>query len=215
MEDSRAGKSAHRRPLMDDPTRRKVIKGTLAAPLVLTVGKAGATPRTTFSACLTESENRPEPFHAVVEEDEAFRVTRDVFEMHHRDGREGDKPDKPDESGGREKGKPKKSQEPVGWAHGNPNKTDDLYVLGWDNETMYRIEDARLVPHHTGFGGSFDVEFRPTGKKVDILAYLDDTGEVVGIAPQRNGGQWTTKRCYASIVGIHEDDTTQRHRWWG
>jgi len=203
---------------MDDRTRRrKLIQGSLAAPLVLTIGRAGANARTTFSACLNESAHQPEPVHAVVEEDEAFRITRDVYEIHRRDGQGGDNPRKPDDIGRRDGEKPTRSynQGQGGWGSGNPGKAEDLYIMGWNDETLYRIDGSRLVPQQVGFGRSFEFELRPTGKKVDILAYLDDNGEVVGIAPQRNGGEWTTKRCYASIVGTQGDDEPRRYRWWG
>jgi hypothetical protein len=203
---------------MDDRTRRrKLIQGSLAAPLVLTIGRAGANARTTFSACLNESAQQPEPVHAVVEEDEAFRITRDVYEIHRRDGQGGDNPRKPDDIGRRDGEKPTRSydQGQGGWGSGNPGKAQDLYIMGWNDETLYRIDGSRLVPQQVGFGRSFEFELRPTGKKVDILAYLDDNGEVVGIAPQRNGGEWTTKRCYASIVGTQGDDEPRRYRWWG
>ena len=201
---------------MDDRTRRrKLIQGSLAAPLVLTIGRAGANARTTFSACLNESAQQPEPVHAVVEEDEAFRITRDVYEIHRRDGQGGDNPRKPDDTGRRDGEKPTRSYDQGGWGSGNPGKAEDLYIMGWNDETLYRIDGSRLVPQQVGFGRSFEFELRPTGKKVDILAYLDDNGEVVGIAPQRNGGEWTTKRCYASIVGTQGDDEPRRYRWWG
>jgi len=203
---------------MDDRTRRrKLIQGSLAAPLVLTIGRAGANARTTFSACLNESAHQPEPVHAVVEEDEAFRITRDVYEIHRRDGQGGDNPRKPDDIGRRDGEKPTRSynQGQGGWGSGNPGKAEDLYIMGWNDETLYRIDGSRLVPQQVGFGRSFEFELRPTGKKVDILAYLNDNGEVVGIAPQRNGGEWTTKRCYASIVGTQGDDEPRRYRWWG
>jgi hypothetical protein len=194
--------------------RRKVIQGSLAAPLVLTVGRASANARTSFAACLAQSENQLEPVHAAVEEDEAFRITRDVYEIH-RHAQGGDNTGKPEELWRRNEDKPKKRDDPVGLGSGNPNKTEDLYILGWNDETLYRIDGSRLVPQQVGFGRSFDFELRPTGKKVDILAYLDDNGDVVGIAPQRNGGQWTTRRCYESIVSTQENDAPRRYRWWG
>jgi hypothetical protein len=191
---------------MDDQVRRRLIKGSLAAPLVLTVGTAGANGRTTFSACLAQSEHLPEPEQVIEEPDEVFRISRDVYELHGQD-REGvgKGSDKADGRGRDERG---------------PKKSNDRYILGWDNQTLYRIDESRLVPQHvdfsrTGFGRSLDGELRRTGKKIDVLAYLDDNGEIIGIAPQRNGGQWTTKRCYNSIVSVNEDDAPRRFRWSG
>jgi hypothetical protein len=140
---------------MDDRTRRrKLIQGSLAAPLVLTIGRAGANARTTFSACLNESAHQPEPVHAVVEEDEAFRITRDVYEIHRRDGQGGDNPRKPDDIGRRDGEKPTRSynQGQGGWGSGNPGKAEDLYIMGWNDETLYRIDGSRLVPQQVGFG---------------------------------------------------------------
>ena len=190
----------------DQIRRRKLIQGSLAAPLVLTVGRAGATSRTTFSACLTDSEHLPEPEHLVEEPDEVFRISRDVFERRRRD----------DESGHKESGK----SNGRGPEEQGPKESNDQFIFGWDNETLYRIDGSHLVPHHVdlshaSFGRSLEDEFRRTGKKVDILAYLDDNGEVTGLAPERNGGQWTTKRCYASIVGTNDEDAPRQFRWWG
>jgi hypothetical protein len=217
---------------MDDLTRRrKLIQGSLAAPLVLTVGRAGANARTTFAACLTESEHRPEPEHFVEEPDEIFRISRDVYEIRRRDedgGHKGpgkpdkpdrpDKPDKPDKRGGR--GREEREEDSLALDERGPKDRDNQYVLGLDNQTLYRIDGSRLVPQHldfshASFGRSSDFDLRPTGKKVDILAYLDDNGEVVGLAPQRSGGQWTTKRCYDSIMSNLGDESPRRHSWWG
>ena len=194
--------------------RRKLIQGTLAAPLVLTVGRAGATPRTTFAACLTESEHRPEPEPFVEEPDEVFRISREVYEIR-RNNRDGEERG-PDEPGGREQEErgPKKREDP--FAFNEKGRKDDgnkKYVYGWDNQTLYRIDGSRLVPQHLDFSHA-KFELRPTGKKVDLLAYLDDDGEVVGLAPQRDGGQWTTRRCYDSIMS-NLGDESRRHRWWG
>jgi len=200
---------------MDDQTRRRLIKGSVAAPLVLTVGKAGANARTTFSACLTNSEHQPEPTQVITEQDEAFRVSRDVYELNSRGGRDGEKPPKPEVSGGRDTGKSKAPEDRWSRDNGKLGKPEAQYVLGWDNRTVYRIDGSRLVPQQLGFGRSFELDFRPNGKKVDLLAYLDDNGEVVGLAPERNGGQWTTKRCYDSIMSVQGDTTRRRSRWWG
>jgi hypothetical protein len=171
-------------------TRRKLIQGTLAAPLVLTVSKAGAASRTTFSACLANSELRPEPAAVVSSGDEAFRITRDVYELY----------------------RPGKRDNEVA------KKVEGQYVLGWDNRTFYRIDGGRLAAQHdnsaTFMAGGLDVEMRRTGRKVHLLAYLDDTGNVVGLAPQKNGGSWCMKSCYASLVGMSKQASSGWRRFW-
>ncbi len=159
----------------DPALRRKLLKGSLSAPLVLTVGKAGAAARTTFTACLRNNEMQPEPPLAVSEPDEALRVTRDVFELHR-----------------------------VGTAR-VPERLEGRYILGWDNEAVYRLdEDGGIVRAlsrvHDLNGRQPGLTMRKQGT-IDVLAYLDDEGNVVGIAPQPNGGTWAMKSCYASIVG--------------
>jgi len=179
--------------LDDQPIRRKLIKGTVAAPLVLTVSRAGAgvTSRTTFSACLANAEAQPEPRHVVAEPDEAFRVSRDVYEVY-RGGNKG---------------------------RFGPNKGEGKYVLGWDDQTLYRIDGSRLVTANEKSGGAMmrthDMQLQPTGKKVDLLAYVDEKGKVLGIAPEPNGGQWCMKSCYSSIVGMSRKDKPGWFGRWG
>lgn len=174
--------------------RRKLIKGTVAAPLVLTVSRAGAgsTSRTTFSGCLTNTEGRPEPMHVVAEPDEAFRVSRDVYEVYRGGNKDGLR----------------------------PNKLDGKYVLGWDDRTLYRIDEPRLVSQFGGRSGgavarTHDMQLQPTGKKVELLAYVDEHGNVLGIAPESNGGTWCYKSCYSSVVGMTKEEKPSWFRKWG
>lgn len=173
---------------MDDRTdsqlRRKLITGSLSAPLVLTVGKAHAVvARGTYMSCLSKSAMQPEPLPAVAHPDEALRVTRDVYEIH--------------QSG-----------------PGRRQKLEGRYIVGWDNETVFRLDGDGLSAPMSRMGGlharSPDLELRVQGK-VELLAYLDDHGNVVGFAPQSNGGLWTMKSCYMSFAG----HVAQPKRWWG
>lgn len=177
-------------PLMDDKKlRRKLIQGSLSAPLVLTVSK-GAVARTTFSACLANNALRPEPPAAVTAPDEAFRVTREVFEVYRRGVRDND-----------------------------AKKVEGQYVLGWDNKTLYRIDTGGLVRQYDNAAAfsadGFNVQMRPTGRKLQILAYLDETGNVVGLAPQKNGGTWATKSCCASVIGMQKEASAGWRRLFG
>jgi hypothetical protein len=172
--------------------RRKLIKGSLAAPLVLTVGKAGASSRTTFTgSCAASTELKPEPRAAVAQPDEAFRVTREVYEIYRRPDRD----------------------------NARSQKVDGEYVLGWDNQSLYRIDGAGMARQYDNSPGfvarGLDVEMRRTGRSVEVLAYLDENGNVIGLAPQRNGGTWTMKSCYASFVGMPRDNTQGFRRLFG
>jgi len=180
--------------LDDQSLRRRLIKGTVAAPLVLTVSRAsaGSVSRTTFSGCLVNTDGKPQPRHVVAEPDEVFRISRDVYEVHRGDNK------------GRRFG---------------PNKGEGRYVLGWDDQTLYRIDGDRLVSQYEKSGGAMmrthDMHLQPTGKKVELLAYVDEHGNVLGLAPEPNGGSWCYKSCYASVVGMPKDDKPRWFRRWG
>ena len=169
--------------MKDETPRRKLIKTSLTAPLVLTAGKAGAVARTSFTACLTRNINERPPWVAVAQPDEALRVSRDVFEVQRVSG-------------------------------GRREALTGRYVVGWDNESVFRLEAEGMAPRLTPVPGmharSTDYEMRQVGK-VELLAYLDDQGTVVGMAPQANGGRWATRACYESIISQRPGT----RRWWG
>lgn len=166
----------------DEPIRRKFVKTSLSAPLVLTAGKAGAVARTTFTACLTRTVNERPPLPVASQPDEALRVSRDLYEVFRTSGKREALPGR--------------------------------YFVGWDNESVFRLDTEGIAPRLTPVPGmharSPEYEMRQTGK-VELLAYLDDQGTVVGIAPQANGGQWTTRTCYESIIAQRPGT----RRWWG
>ena len=91
-----------------------------------------------------------------------------------------------------------------------------MAVLGWDNQTLYRIDGTRLVSQYEKSGGAMmrthDMQLQPTGKKVELLAYVDEHGNVLGLAPESNGGTWCYKSCYSSVVGM---STEQKTGWFG
>lgn len=169
---------------MDESLRRKIIKGSLSAPLVLTVGRAHATvAQTTFGACRAKTALEPQPAAAVGKPDNAMRVTRDVFEA-------------------------------TRVTNGRRERLQGRYVVGFDNQTLYRLDGDGVAPPMSRANGldarALDVELAKSGK-VEVLAYLDGKGNVVGIAPQPNNGFWTTKSCYASFMGMPKEP----RRWWG
>lgn len=163
---------------MDDRTqdslRRKLIKGSLSAPLVLTVGKAHAVAaRTSFEGCFANNDLKPQPLQAVTEPDEVVRVTREVHEVW---------------------------QLPT-LDNTRPQQVEGQFVYGWDNQTLYRIDGARLTPQYDNLPGFLgNVQVRGTGRHVELLAYMDENGTIIGLAPQANGGDWAMKSCYASLI---------------
>lgn len=161
--------------MANDSLRRKLLKGSLSAPLVLTVGTAGAQAQTSVTTCLQRGIPGQEPLQVVAYRDELFRVTRDVYDVYRTVGARRD-------------------------------KIEGRFILSWDNQTLYRLDmsggQARL-PRYSGITRTPDMELRPMGR-VEVLAYVNDQGEVVGIAPQANNGRWAVTSCVASAVGARE-----------
>jgi hypothetical protein len=154
------------------PIRRKLVKGSLAAPLVMTVSKA-AIARTSIEACMDNPVVAPD---AVAERDSAMRVARDVYEI-----REGE----------------------TSLRGGSTlKKLDGEYILGFDEQTLYRLDrngdSISLTLVETLDFRSTRLFKRQKGQ-IYVLAYFDDKGAVVGLAPDANGGIAATTSCYCSV----------------
>jgi hypothetical protein len=162
----------------DKSLRRRLVKGGLAAPLILTVSPALAVARTTFMACADKAATRPVSSvapTAAVSPDEWLRVDLDILEL-----------TLPNEKG-----------EPVV----QPGR----YFVGPDKAAMYRLADVRPDSAPATLVQRFNAHTiglqKRTVEKRRALAYVDREGHVVGYAWQRRGGAQITASCYASVMG--------------
>jgi hypothetical protein len=71
---------------LDRSLRRRIVKGSLAAPVVLTVSSASATPLTSFGRCLRNDHlgRQPAFFAESAKADTWFRKPVDVVRLSHR-----------------------------------------------------------------------------------------------------------------------------------
>lgn len=158
--------------------RRTLLRGTLSAPVVMTVTPALGAARTTFMACADNAAVRPVSAiapDASLNPDEWLRIDLDIFEV-----------TLPNEKG-----------EPVV----QPGR----YFVGPDKSAMYQLADVRpestpptLV--HRFHAHTIGLQKRSVEKR-RALAYVDRNGDVIGYAWQRRGGAHITASCYASVMG--------------
>ena len=158
--------------------RRKLLKGTLAAPVVMTVTPALGAARTTFMACVDNSAANPVSAIAPLSsahEDEWLRVELDILEVTLPNGK--------------------------GEMVAQPGR----YFAGFDKISMYKLADTRpesapaiLVREFNA--GTMGMRTRVVEKR-RALAYVDRQGNVIGYAWQRRGGWQITASCYASVLG--------------
>jgi hypothetical protein len=159
--------------------RRKLLKGSLAAPVVLTVRPASATGVASAVACLRRCETAakdypPAKFSYASHGDEWMRVKVDTCRLAPSVG-------KPFWSG--------------------------KYFLGFDQHTYWRLDDKdpynkpAVATTHTK--GSCYAE--PTGQSMYGVAYVDGQGKVVGFAwDNKTHGSPVTWSCYTSAVGTYK-----------
>ena len=158
--------------------RRKLIKGSLAAPIVLTVRPATATALTSATACLKRCEIQahetdPPKISPALHNDEWMRVEFDVCRLAPSIGK--------------------------GYHSGK-------YFLGFDKHTYWRLDDhdpyytpARPTNHTKG-----SCHAEATGQKMYGIAYLDETGTIKGFAWENTShGSPVTWSCYTSAIGLN------------
>ncbi len=160
------------------PPRRRLLAGSVAAPLVMTVTAASGQSRTTFSACLDNAGLRPKPKRVMaaglLEPDEWLRVRLSVYSV----------------------GFPDLDGKIVA----EPGK----YFIGPNKVSMFRLDDARSEIRPATLVTKFDAS-TPRLSKVEIekrfaLAYADKNGKIVGYAWERNGGTHCKKSCFSSVM---------------
>jgi hypothetical protein len=157
--------------------RRRLIKGSLAAPVVLTVRPASATAITSATACFNRcetiaKERRPAKFTHAKHGDEWMRVECDLYRLSPAVGKDF-----------------------------YPGK----YFLGFDKHTYWRVDDRNPYygnpepSKHTR--GSCYAE--NTGQKMYGIAYVDRTGNIQGfVSENKHHGTPVTWSCYTSAIGM-------------
>jgi hypothetical protein len=162
--------------------RRKLLQGSLSAPLVLTVTAAGAQARTTFGACLAATANQVPPMERLAEitgtdafgnklwQDTWYRTIVPLTK--------------------------------VAYQGNSGNKPDEYYIPQKGTGKYFKLDASN--PYTVSPTGPMDL---PTGGNVTVtqsgevaaLAFLDMHGGVTNYAWESNSGSFTTKSCHASV----------------
>lgn len=178
MQDSPHNTAQDTQPVPPDQTRRRVLAGSLAAPMVMTVSSAAATTRTTFTACLDNARLQPLPNQimagGISEPDEWLRVQVNIYEVGFFD------------KNGQLKIKPGR------------------YFIGPDKVTFHKLNDVdagrnAAVPVRRFNANTPGLHKRVTAKQY-ALAYANSEGEIVGFGWEQNGGAHCKKSCFASVI---------------
>jgi hypothetical protein len=165
--------------------RRKIVKGTLAAPVVMTVSSAQAA-RTSFTACLSNGAGDPTPGRVLstsrYSDDSWLRVQVNIYKVK-----------TPNSSG-------------------VLVERDGLYFVGPDKRTFFKLANyssesipATQVSDFNAYTGGLQ---KSVVDRRYALAYVSDGGDVVGYAWQKNGGTHCKKSCYSSVIA-----QSGRRRW--
>jgi hypothetical protein len=156
--------------------RRKVILGSGAVPLILTVRPAAAQARSSYS-CIERDARRSKPYNVLAsagEPDEWLRVRADVFQLTIRD------------------------QERNEWK----TLENRQFILGADRSTYWELD--RLQPfsapaHPTAMNRGTGIKETKMSERL-ALAYLGPEGEIRGYGWEPRGGTHCTKSCWASFA---------------
>lgn len=163
--------------------RRRLVQGSLSAPLVMTVTSAVGAGRTTFTACLDNARATPRPHRIMARHhygaDDWLRVQVDVFEVSMPSG------------------------------DGSLIKQPGKYFIGPDKTTLFRLseqhsESAPAVPVRHFNAHTPGVNKQLVEKRY-ALAFADERGKVVGFGWQDNGGMHCKKSCFSSVVARAAD----------
>jgi hypothetical protein len=157
--------------------RRRLLKGSLAAPVVLTVRPASATAITSATACLKRCEakaheTRPPKMSPELHSDNWMRVELHLYKL-----------------------APSMKEKPY----------KGSFFLGHDKHTFWRLDErdpyvapAEMTNHTKG-----SCHYEQTGKRMYAIAYVDEKGTIQGYAWEN---KWhaspATWSCYTSAVGM-------------
>jgi hypothetical protein len=157
--------------------RRRLLKGSLAAPVVLTVRPASATALTSATACLhrcevAAQEKRPPKMSSAAHSDEWMRVEVEECRLAPAAGKD--------------------------FYNGK-------YFLGFDKHTYWRLDDRSPYawPARPSSYTKGSCYAEKTGVRMHGIAYIDRSGKVAGFAwENQNHGSPVTWSCYTSAIGM-------------
>jgi len=156
------------------PTRRQLLKGSLAAPLVLTARPASAWALSSAAACKIRDEQTAQKYPGPEKlcdyaQDEWLRVDCDIHEL--------------------------KVYKNYRWT-----KIDGKYFLGTDKTTFWKVNESygQLSGEKTSYTKN-NCTSSKTGERKYGLCYVDDDMHVCGYAWESHGGKCITKSCWTSI----------------
>ena len=167
--------------------RRKLLKGSLAAPLLLTVQPASANARTsTALVCARRDELRAEQWPrpgelTQADADDWLRIKVDICELY-------------------------RPNDPRGF-----ERIEGKYFLGADSTHYWRLEESgpgALRASRTDLT-VHRVVANKTGEVRNGLVYIDPDGSPTGYAWERNGGRPISQSCW------HSFRAQPKPRWWG
>jgi len=157
--------------------RRSFVKGSVAAPLVLTVGPAAARAQSSTLMCLARDEQRaksgtPKPAAMIaVDADDWLRIQVDLFALNIWQGQE-------------------------------LKAVDGKHFLGVDKTTYWRLDESvfgRPSAAPTAYNTS-NCTARKLGERRFGLVYVDQRGGRTGYAFEKNGGNPVTASCWTSVA---------------
>lgn len=160
------------------PTRRQLLKGSLAAPLVLTARSASAWALTSAAACrFKDADRAKDDYHleklAHHADDEWLRCDVELCKL-----------------------KVSKYQN-YKWVE---VELDGKYFLGADKTHYWKVHDSygKLTAEKTSHTVS-NCSYKKTGEKKYGICYVNDDCDQVGYCWEDRGGKCITKSCWWSI----------------
>ena len=158
------------------PTRRQLLKGSLAAPLILTTRSASAWALTSAAACKFKDAEKADNDYDLCKlsydcTDEWLRCDVDMCKL-------------------------------KVYKYGSWHDVDGTYYLGCDKSTFWKVTDSygKLSAQKTSYTTSNCSHYK-TGDKKYGLCYVDDDCNQVGYCWENYGGKCITKSCWWSIKG--------------
>jgi len=159
--------------------RRKLLKGSAAVPLILTVRQASAHARTSLAACLDKEVKRKpsEVFTHSPHADEWLRAKIDVVELSFWD------------------------EHKRKWV----DIEDRRFYLGFDKSTYWQLDrhDPYRAPASPSKYRKGQVVREKKKGELHPLVSVRENGQVVGMAWEKHGGMHLSKSCWASIIPKH------------
>jgi hypothetical protein len=157
--------------------RRKLLQGTAAAPLILTVRPAAATARSSLVACIErDAKRKPEYIMASnASRDDWMRTKVDILELTIWDS-------------------DKKK-----WVE----LKDRKFFLGFDKTTYWecdRNDPWRSPAAPSSYRKGINVREEKKGDRDAIVYVSQSDGRVVGMGWEKNGGYHCTRSCWTSLV---------------